>query len=276
MPPVSRLIVPPKALASCIAGCLYRDTRGAELTDEERLNYFPASPLFAATVILSGDLHAVDTLMPLQAIKGSAKAPKYVFAPPKNAPHMSWSPGAIEGLTVAFYPDAWQALGGRLDGTPPDCLPRALACFEGTPTDAAWSPFWDEMKLAWDATQRATGGKGWIGSDRIKAWAYHHMGLAMQTGTGRSLRSIQRRIRRWTGHDIQTLNFFARIEDLHQLVTNDPDSAPVDLAAAAGFADQSHMGRELKRATGFSPVQLNQRIAQDEAFWCYRLLGERF
>lgn len=276
MPPISRLILPPRELASCIAGCLYRDTRGAELTDQERLNYFPASPLFAASVMLSGDLHAADTLMPLQAITGTPKTPKYIFSPPKNAPHMSWSPGPIEGFVVAFYPEAWQGLGGGLDGTPPDCLPRALAHFEKADTNVAWPLFWDEMRHAWDDAQRADGVEGWIGSDRIKTWTYHLLGRASQTGTGRSLRSMQRRIRRWTGHDIQTLNFFARIEDLHQLVTNDPDSLPVDLAAEAGFADQSHMGRELKRATGFSPVQLNQRIAEDESFWCYRLLGERF
>lgn len=108
MPPISRLVLPPRELASCIAGCLYRDTRGVELTDEERLNYFPASPLFAASVMLSGDLFASDTLLSLHEIKGISRTPKYVFSPPKNAPHMSWSPGPVEGFTVAFYPDAWQ------------------------------------------------------------------------------------------------------------------------------------------------------------------------
>lgn len=276
MSPISRLVLPPRELASCIAGCLYRDTRGAELTDEERLNYFPASPLFAASMMLSGDLHTADTLMPLYEIKGTPKTKKYVFSSPKNAPHMSWSPGPIEGFTVAFYPDAWLTLDGGLDGTPPDCLPRALAHFEDADTDAAWPLFWDAMRHAWNAAQRADGVERWIGSDRIKTWTYHLLGKAIQTGTGRSLRSMQRRVRHWTGHDIQTLNFFARIEDLHQLVIEDPDTPPVDLAAEAGFTDQSHMGRELKRATGFSPVQLNQRIAEDESFWCYRLLGERF
>lgn len=276
MRPISRLILPPRELASCIAGCLYRDTRGAGLTDEDRLNYFPASPLFAASVMLSGELHVVDTLMPLAAIKRTPKAPKYAFAAPKNAPHMSWSPGPIEGFTVAFYPDAWQTLGGGLDATPPVSVPRALAHFGDTVTEAAWSLFWDEMKCAWNAAQRTTGVQRWPGSDRIKTWTYHLMGRATQTGTGQSLRSMQRRIRRWTGQDIQTLNFFSRIEDLHQLVAEDPNTLPADLAIGAGFADQSHMGRDLKRATGFSPVQLNQRIAEDEAFWCYRLLGERF
>jgi hypothetical protein len=36
------------------------------------------------------------------------------------------------------------------------------------------------------------------------------------------------------------------------------------------------MGRAVKRATGFSPGQINRLIATEEPFWCYRLLGERF
>ena len=276
MPSTSRLILPPRELASCIAGCLYRDTRGTDLCDEERLNYFPASPLFSASVMLSGDLHVADTLMPLEAIKQRPKAPKAVFSAPKTVPHMSWSAGPIEGFTVAFYPDAWQALGGKIDGSPPDCVPRALRHFDHKATKAAWPLFWDEIKHAWEAAHRADGAPRWTGSDRVKTWTYHLLGKAAQTGTGRSLRSMQRRIRRWTGQDIQTLSFFSRIEDLHQLVTRDPNTPPADLALGAGFSDQSHMGRDIKRATGFSPVQLNQRIAEDEAFWCYRLLGERF
>jgi AraC-like DNA-binding protein len=66
------------------------------------------------------------------------------------------------------------------------------------------------------------------------------------------------------------------VEEVHRLVNADPTTKPAELAAEAGFSDQSHMGRALKRATGFAPVQLNEKIATEEAFWCYRLLGERF
>lgn len=276
MRPNSQLVLPPRDLASCIAGCLYRSTLGVDLMDEERLNYFPASPLFAASVMLSGELHTADTLMSLDAIKRTPKSPKYLFSAPKTAPHMSWSPGPIEGFTVVFYPDAWHILGGRTDGTPPESVEQAITQFVDTATDTAWSKLWAEMTHVWDRAQREAGVHRWRGSDRIKSWTYHLLGRAAQTGTGKSLRSTQRRVRRWTGQDIQTLNFFSRIEDLHQLVAKDPNTPPVDLATEAGFADQSHMGRDLKRVTGFSPVQLNQRILHDEAFWCYRLLGERF
>jgi len=42
----------------------------------------------------------------------------------------------------------------------------------------------------------------------------------------------------------------------------------------AGFADQSHMGREVRRVTGLAPGRLDDLIASDEAFWFYRLIGE--
>ena len=203
MRPISQLVLPPRELASCIAGCLYRNTLGVELRDEERLNYFPASPLFAASVMLAGELHAADALMPLAAIKRTPITPKYQFSAPKTAPHMSWSPGPIEGLTVAFYPDAWHTLGGGSDGTPPDSVRRAITHFGNTATETAWTLFWEDVKRAWDAAQRAAGVQKWSGSDRIKTWTYHLLGRAKQTGTGKSLRSMQRRVRRWTGQDIQ-------------------------------------------------------------------------
>ncbi|MDA7425298.1 helix-turn-helix domain-containing protein [Thalassococcus lentus] len=276
MSSISQFIFPPKELASCIVGGIYRDTRGVALQDEERLNYFPASPFFAASIMLEGQLHVADELMPLHQIKRQPVSPARMYAKPKSAPHMSWSPGPIAGLTVAFYPDAWATLGGGFDGTPPDCLPSALAHFETHGDAQAWSLFWDEMKDAWAAALQADRSARWNGSDRIKSWTYYLMSRAAQSGTGRSLRSAQRRVRRWTGHSMQTLNLFAQIDDLHALIATEPSTAPVELAASAGFADQSHMGRALKRVTGFSPVHLNQRIAEDEAFWCYRLLGERF
>jgi AraC-like DNA-binding protein len=44
-----------------------------------------------------------------------------------------------------------------------------------------------------------------------------------------------------------------------------------ELAADAGYADQSHLCRESRRVTGFSPAELHRRILQEEGFWAYRL-----
>jgi AraC-like DNA-binding protein len=43
------------------------------------------------------------------------------------------------------------------------------------------------------------------------------------------------------------------------------------LAADTDYADQSHLCRETRRMTGFSPDDLRRRIGSEEAFWAYRL-----
>lgn len=275
MPTQSKLILPPKALASCIAGCIMRDTRMARLSDMDRVNYFPASPLFAVTLVFSGQIHVADKFMELAELRDQPPVPKMLFTPPQDQPHMSWSPGPIFGVTIGFFPDAWRRLGGTLDGTPPVAMQRALTQLEAS--DAPnWPAFWQEMSAVWNSRDNRDGVADWTGSDRIRDWTYHLTSQLVQTGAGRSLRSAQRRLQRWTGHSRQTLEFFAKVENVHQLFTKEPFARAAEIAVDAGFADQSHMGRALKRATGFSPLILNQKVATEESFWCYRLLGERF
>lgn len=272
----NQLILPPAALASCIAGCIVRDTRMVQLPDRDRINFFPASPLFAVTLILDGQIHVADKILGLEEVRALPPAPKRLFSPPQDQPHMSWSPGPVMALTIAFFPDAWQRLGGTLDGQPSGGIQQVLSLLEVDPLAPAWPGFWDEMTKVWRQSVSGDGAEDWAGSDRIKDWTSHLMNQLGQKGAGRSLRSAQRRLQRWTGQTKQTLEFFAKVEDVHRLSTKEPKAMAVDIAVDAGFADQSHMGRALKRATGFSPVSLNQKIATEESFWCYRLLGERF
>ena len=72
------------------------------------------------------------------------------------------------------------------------------------------------------------------------------------------------------------LGFYAAFENLHRLSVERPDEPLAMLAGDAGYSDQSHMGRAVRRATGFSPARLNRMIESEESFWCYRLLGQRF
>ena len=99
---------------------------------------------------------------------------------------------------------------------------------------------------------------------------------AAQAGPGRGIRSVERRLKRWSGQTRRSLNFYAAIDDLHRIVTQANDKPLSAIALEAGYADQSHMGRAVRRATGFSPVQLNRFIESEESFWFYRLAGERF
>lgn len=272
----SQLILPPKALASCIAGCILRDTRDAQLSDEDRVNYFPASPLYSATITFAGQIHIADRILSLDELRQRPAIPQTLFQPPKQTPQMSWSPAAIHAVTIAFFPDAWQRLGGSLDASPPPAIHDALSVLHASSDSIPWAQFWQHMTTLWSRKPASRHAPDWIGSDRVKDWANHLMGHLAYSGPGRSLRSAQRRLLNWTGLNKQTLEFFSKLEDVHRLIATDPETAPAEIAVEAGFSDQSHMGRALKRATGFSPVTLNHKIATEEPFWCYRLLGERF
>ena len=54
--PVSKLFLPPPVLAGCIFAAVYRDTRGAELSERDRVNHFPSSPLVSVTYVIHGML----------------------------------------------------------------------------------------------------------------------------------------------------------------------------------------------------------------------------
>ena len=87
---------------------------------------------------------------------------------------------------------------------------------------------------------------------------------------------MQRRVRDWTGQSYRDLQLFFRVEEAFIRRIETCDSSVWDLAAIAadtGFADQSHMGREVRRVTGLSPARFGERLANDEAFWYYRLVA---
>ena len=99
---------------------------------------------------------------------------------------------------------------------------------------------------------------------------------AAHSSAGRSLRQWQRLVRNWTGQSYRDLQLFIRVEEafVRRLAVNDgtaPDHAAI--AADAGFADQSHMGRQIRKVTGLSPAHFGERLANDESFWYYRLIA---
>jgi AraC-like DNA-binding protein len=105
-------------------------------------------------------------------------------------------------------------------------------------------------------------------------WA---QGLALRaatSSTGRSLRQIERRIKQWAGLPLRELRALSRAEKAFFQTLTAAEEGPVNWAAVAdegGYADQSHLCRESRRVTGFSPQQLRLRIETDESFWAYRV-----
>ncbi|WP_299143080.1 helix-turn-helix domain-containing protein [uncultured Tateyamaria sp.] len=271
----AELLLPPAALAGCVAAEVFRDTLGVDMPDRDRLNYFPASPLFSVTRVFEGQLHVAQGLADIPTLRQQVPDPALVARPPNAEPICSWSAGSVRALTIGFYPEAWIRLGGVPEGGHVPEPVAALMHGEWDDAPASWAVFCADLQPLWGAC-RGDSALQWAGSHRLADWVRHVAKAAALSGTGQSLRSAERRFRRWTGQTRQGVDLFAKVEDLYARRVDDPAAPLAELAADAGFSDQSHMGRAVKRVTGFSPARLNQLIETEEAFWCYRLMGERF
>ncbi|HYE71356.1 MAG TPA: helix-turn-helix domain-containing protein, partial [Aquabacterium sp.] len=113
---------------------------------------------------------------------------------------------------------------------------------------------------------------------RYLDWAQGLALRAAQSSAGRSLRQVERRIKAWAGLPMRELQSLGRIERAFFAVAaaKDQDGRVrwADVAADTGYADQSHLSRATRRATGFAPEELRRRIREEEPFWLYRLWGK--
>ena len=255
-----------------------RDTRGRALIRADRLNYFPASPLVTLTVVLLGQIHMRNALCDLQKLSMSDPVPRVFVTPPQPGPIVSWSPGAVRAVTIGFFPDAWRKLGGTLDATDlPFGMTSIVETFDCTnDVGTGWADFCGLLGEVWQAGKSDATLSHWSGGPRLTDWVRHVLLHATMSGPGRSARAMERRLKRWTGHSRQALEFFAQVDHLHGRAHRVKNESAAQIAREAAFSDQAHMGRVVKRATGFSPVRLNKLIENEKAFWCYWLLGERF
>lgn len=269
-PPKSALFLPPAPVAACVFGAVFRDTRDAGLSAADRVNHFPASPLVAVTFTLHG---ALRLLAPVH-LAAPDPVPEVWVCGPTDQPVSSVSDGDVTAITVSFYPDAWRALGGEADfAKVPNSLKEPLAYLATSmDTQRSWDAFCAALAPVW----RNARNDQWHAVRGVADWAHSAMLRAAMSGAGQSLRSFERRLKRSSGHTQRTLAFYAHLENLFQVARENADKPLSEIALTAGYSDQSHMGRALRRATGFSPAQINRAIATEEPFWCYRLLGERF
>lgn len=271
------VLFPPPELASCLALAIVRDTRAAGLGTKDRLNYFPASPLIALTVVLEGQLRMSEQICDLETLRGKEVLPQVSVTPPQTAPTQSWSDGPVHAVTIGIFTDAWTLLRGDISARAvPKHLEAAVPLLlRVEQIDQAWDQFCATLAPIWAKSRGAGQAPHWAGSHKVADWTRHLLTRAALSSAGQSARSFERRIKRLTGQSKRSLNAYAQLEDLLSLRVNDPGAGLAAIAADAQFSDQSHMGRAVKRATGFPPGQLNRLIETEEAFWCYRLLGER-
>jgi len=90
-----------------------------------------------------------------------------------------------------------------------------------------------------------------------------------------SLRTLQRQFKRFTGFSQRSVQRQARLESLaidvaQQPATDNTAATQLDLANRYQFADQSHLGRDMRAITGFGFASALRRSFQDESFWLIR------
>lgn len=274
---INRLWLPRLSLSACLRGVMGRDTRGVSLSDAQRFNHFPAAPLCSLSWWFTGSSERVDLTAPQgphQPMPG-----RFVFAGPHTVPTCSWCPGEVHAMMLVLLPDALFHLLGLRPGPfvnrivdaaevlPPDWLAMCEAVQAAPDDDQRVRLIEDFLEPRWQAARPP---QAFVGH-RYHDWA---QGLALRAATsaaGRSLRQVERRIQQWAGQSMRDLRTMARAEQafFDVLAAGEPDWAAI--AVEGGYADQSHLCRETRRMTGFSPAELKQKIEEEEPFWAYRL-----
>jgi AraC-like DNA-binding protein len=290
---ISEFVLPRPALADCIIGMVVRDTRGCALDQTQRFNFYPRLPIACVGFTFVGDVHLIDQLDLMERRWTGTKLPSFLFSGAHLRPTITWSPGEAYWVAILFFPDALSAMTG-LDLSSfagrfvpaEEALrqPMLEACrnfFDAVPREGlerSLSVLQDKIEIVW-AGVRPAGARARVNLPVGLAaeWIRSLVHRATATGSGRSIRQIQRRIKSWTGFGERDLHGFSHMEQLNLKMLEATRKGDVDwaaLAAASGFADQAHMIRRTKQQTGFTPEQLRESRTHHEAFWYYRLFDQ--
>jgi len=115
------------------------------------MNYFPAAPLVSVTLVLEGALHVSDGQCDLDTLRKLTPISARHTQGPTTQPQVSWSPGPLYALTVAFFPEAWRRLNGSAQPRIPEAIAQSFDILETKPLPDAWPAFWSSLSTAWQA-----------------------------------------------------------------------------------------------------------------------------
>ncbi len=285
--PSGQLWLPRASLTACIRGAMVRSTVGYHLADAQRINRFPATPLCSLSWWFQG---RSETLVPdrpdTMPTVHSARAPipgRWVLAGPQTRPTTSWCAEPIHAMVLMLMPDALHLLTGI---SPAALTDRMVDARSVLPRD--WLSMCEAVQHQADDAARLECLEGFLEprwqscrptqplqAQRYADWATHLAQRAALSASGRSLRQLERRIKRWAGLPLRELRGFGKAEqaffDTMAAEATRGAVAWADVALGAGFSDQSHLCRVTRRITGYAPQALHDGIYHDEAFWAYRI-----
>ncbi len=283
-PTLDVLWLPETPLAACLRAVVLRDTRGVVLSPKQRLNHVAVSPYFNLTWFLEGSGELLSEGQVRQATAESSRRAlpgPILLMGPTEQPFVTYNPGPVRTLMLVFMPDALHHLVGLdsrewigLSADAREVLPLEwqgwLDSVLNAPSETeALEIIENFLNPRWATCRPASLLGGAIG-DWLQSLA---MRLAL-SGTGRSLRQMERRFRMATGNSLRKLRRHARDERAYlqsRQAYLGGQFGWAQVAAETGYADQSHLIRETVRATGFTPTEVVRLMQTEESFWVYRL-----
>lgn len=282
-PPTTRLWMPDAELAPCLRAGVLRDTRPlGELPLPQRINRFPAHPYCGITWLLQGE----GLLTRTGGRDCEQLLPRAFLSGPQRHPVQSLCLGPLHSFFLVFQPAGL----ARLFGLQPEPYLNQHVALDQVPALAqALRPLHELILAAPDDEARWQASLAWLRplwrarqadeDQRLsQALAGHwlaNLGLrATAAWIGWSDRQLQRRGRALTGLRPAELKRLQRAETaVREALLFEPDKPWASVAACHGYADQAHLGRELKTLAGSSPEALKRAVhGGDESWWAYRLI----
>jgi AraC-like DNA-binding protein len=280
----TRLWLPRPSLSACMRGVMSRCTQGVTLSEAQRFNHFPATPLCGITWWFDGTSEFLPTGAPEAVDAPRTRLPtRIVFSGPQLRPTVTWNPGEVHALMVLLMPDALQLMTGLDVARWVDRLADAHAVLP-----PPWVEMCDEILALPDDEVRvarlqdfleprwlAVRPRAPLQLQRYHDWAEELALRAATSGAGRSLRQVERRIKQWAGLPMRELRGVSRAERAFyasvEAVCEGERPHWSGVAQTSGYADQSHLCRASRRITGFAPDELYRYVTEDERFWSYRV-----
>jgi AraC-like DNA-binding protein len=243
--------------------------------ESEHLSRFPATTSCGLSWFLAGSAVRLGDEQPVHE--------RIVFRGPQTRPVVTRHRGPLRMFVLLLAPDALcQMTGIGVDRYLNRICPLATAL------DESWQAMAlnvlharsdeDRVELVetsleprWRAAH-SSNRVSWGPAQRQGEWSRAAISRVHKFAEGRSKRQLERRTRTMTGWSEGGLRNLARVEDalLMAARATQPRVNWASIAAEAGYADQSHLCRELRRYTGLSPHQLWLHLQNEQALWVYK------
>ena len=281
---LNRLWLPRASLTTCLRGVMSRSTLGVALSDAQRFNHFPAGPLCSISWWFDGTSELLPRGAPATLdVPRTTPPSRIVFSGPHTGPTVSWNPAPVHAMMLLLMPDALHRMTGidiptwvdrfvdARDVLPQPWVTMCETVLSLPDDDARVNLMQDFLEPRWQEVRPPSP----MQLHRYQDWAQALALRAATSGAGRSLRQVERRIKQWAGLSMRELLGVSRAEQafFKGVAAAEEGVRPSwsELAQGSGYADQSHLCRETRRITGFTPDELYRRIAEDECFWSYRV-----